>query len=466
MGCQYICCTFTNALPGLTRCRFLIARLKADAMKTVLTPAALDESLESHTVDLDEVYKTSLTRINDLKPRILLETAQNLIVWAVLSTRSLDLEEIGHALATDSKRKKFNKADVPSVDAILSLTQGLVVYQGESKKVRPVHETAHKVLLNYVSKIERFKLGGPHQYLASGCFTYLSFDDFEGGFCQTDDEFERRLGSYQLYDYAAHNWGHHAREALTVCQEVIDFLLCEMKVEAASQALMAIGSWRSGYSQKFPRQMTGLHLAAYFGIQEAVKFLLGHDKRPDLTDSYGRTPLSWAAANGHEAVVQLLLGEGADVNAQGGRFGNALQAASRGGHEKVVELLLGKGADVNAQGGRFGNALLAASEEGHEKVVELLLGKGADVNAEGGYLGNALLAASEEGHEKVVELLLGKGADVNAQGGYLGNALQAALHGGHEKVVELLLGKGAARWLWLPRQRAADSITRRRREGG
>ncbi|KAH6999280.1 hypothetical protein EDB80DRAFT_536427, partial [Ilyonectria destructans] len=71
--------------------------------------------------------------------------------------------------------------------------------------------------------------------LASGCLMYLSFDDFEAGFCQTDEEFVERLRSNPLYDYASRNWGHHAREALTPCQTVMDFLEHEKKLEASGQ---------------------------------------------------------------------------------------------------------------------------------------------------------------------------------------------------------------------------------------
>ncbi|CZR69583.1 uncharacterized protein PAC_19483 [Phialocephala subalpina] len=116
----------------------------------------------------------------------------------------------------------------------------------------------------------------------------------------------------KLYDYAAHNWGYHARQASTSCQDVIEFLQKQAQVEASSQALMAVKRWSGHrkYSQEVPKQMTGLHLAAYFGVDEAVQFLIGSDS-PDPEDSYGRTPLSWAAGSGHEAVVKQLLDKGA-----------------------------------------------------------------------------------------------------------------------------------------------------------
>ena len=42
-----------------------------------------------------------------------------------------------------------------------------------------------------------------------------------------------------------------------------------------------------------------------------VQLLLGTGKVDiDSKDNSGRTPLSWAAENGHEAMVQLLLGTG------------------------------------------------------------------------------------------------------------------------------------------------------------
>ncbi|KAM3465172.1 hypothetical protein MY5147_009347, partial [Beauveria neobassiana] len=283
-----------------------------------------------------------------------------------------------------------------------------------------------------------------HRAFAIVCVTYLSFRDFDSGFCQTHAAFQERLQSNQLYNYAAHNWGHHAREASTYCPSVMKFLRDSLKVKASSQALMATKRlWYSNWSRQVPKRVTGLHLAAYFGIQETVDKLLQEEQNIDQEDDECRTPLSYAAENGHEAIVKLLLRKKANVNEKGGKYGNALRAALFQGHERIVEMLVEKGADVNAQGGKYDNALQAASYRGYESIVEMLLTKKANVNAQGGKHGNALQAASYGGHESIVKMLLTKKANVNAQGGKYGNALQAASYQGHWRIAKMLLEKDA-----------------------
>jgi ankyrin repeat protein len=44
-----------------------------------------------------------------------------------------------------------------------------------------------------------------------------------------------------------------------------------------------------------------------------VKLLLEKGAKLETKDSFGQTPLSWAAAKGHEAVVKLLLEKGAEL---------------------------------------------------------------------------------------------------------------------------------------------------------
>ncbi|OGE51146.1 hypothetical protein PENARI_c014G04480 [Penicillium arizonense] len=53
--------------------------------------------------------------------------------------------------------------------------------------------------------------------------------------------------------------------------------------------------------------MTGLHLAAYFGLERTTSKLLERNAVVDSQDEDGRTPLSWAARDGDNVVVELLL---------------------------------------------------------------------------------------------------------------------------------------------------------------
>lgn len=62
-------------------------------------------------------------------------------------------------------------------------------------------------------------------------------------------------------------------------------------------------------------QLLGAGKGGILGWVEAVAWpLLNQGANVDAEDEYGRTPLSWAAGNGHEAVVRLLLEKRTNVN--------------------------------------------------------------------------------------------------------------------------------------------------------
>ncbi|KAL8344915.1 hypothetical protein RB601_005110 [Gaeumannomyces tritici] len=196
---------------------------------------------------------------------------------------------------------------------------------------------------------------------------------------------------------------------------------------------------------------TPLSWAAENGHEAVVKLLAAGRANVEAKDKYGRTPLSWAAANGHEAVVELLLATSkVDVEAKDSNDGwTPLSWAAENGHKAVVELLLATSkVDVEAKDSNDGWTPLSwAAANGHKAVVELLLATGkADIDAKDKRGQTLLLWAAENGHKAVVELLLATGkADVEAGDKYFWNTpLSRAAENGHEAVVELLLATGKA----------------------
>ena len=95
---------------------------------------------------------------------------------------------------------------------------------------------------------------------------------------------------------------------------------------------------------------TALHLAAFFGQDEAVRLLLARGADPDArgTGWMIGTPLNAAASARHATVVALLLEAGADPDAVQRGGWTPLHSAAHNGDARTVELLLAHGADPNA----------------------------------------------------------------------------------------------------------------------
>ena len=371
------------------------------------------------------------------------ELAKKVLSWAVHAKRILSTSELQHAVAVEPGEPELDKQFTPNIEIIGSICAGLVTIDTQSDVFRLVHYTTQE----YFEKTSKDWFPKAETYIARTCISYLSFKTFESGFCQTDEEFEKRLQLNPLYSYAAQNWGHHARTAsLEIEQLILDFLWNEAKVSASSQALMAYGAYEgySGYSQRVPRQMIGVHLAAYFGVTGVIMALLQDRYLLDVKDGKGRTPLSWTAEQGHEAVLKLLLEKGAKRESRDKNGRTPLLLAAEKGHEAVLKLLLEKGAKRESRDKNGRTPLLWAANNGHEAVVKLLLDKGAELEPRDNYGQTPLLLAAMYGRDGVVKLLLERGADLESKTNESGRTpLLLAAEYGHEAVVNLLLEKGA-----------------------
>lgn len=229
-----------------------------------------------------------------------------------------------------------------------------------------------------------------------------------------------RLRSFPLYDYATHYWGQHARKspAGSACPEIMSFLASRLKVEAASQAMLAAKSkWQrwgkhGQYSEEVPRDILGLHLVAMLGLVDAVRALLKAGTKPYVRDNGARTPLHWAAKNGHEAVVeQLLATDGVSPDDTDEDGYTPLIMAAQSGADGVLLLLLATGkVDVDARDLFKRSALHYAAEHGHETTAALLLTTGnAKADLKDSVDQTPLFLAAQKGYEDVVGLILSSG---------------------------------------------------------
>ena len=392
---------------------------------------------------LDSTYEQAMERIQGQEADFQ-KLASQVLSWVVHARRPLSSRELQHALGTRIGMSELDDDFLPEPEDLVSVCAGLVTIDEESNIVRLVHYTTQE----YFERTQKDWFPDAAADATIICVTYLSFSVFKSGFCHTDDEFEERLQSYQFFDYATHNWGHHAREASTLTQAVVDFLDSKANVEASSQGLLATKRhlWHPNYSQELPRQITGLHLAAYFGVKEAINALLKKGIQADSNDNNGRTPLSWAALEGQASVMQQLLETGTvetDSKDSDGR--TPLSFAAEGGHEAVVQLLLTKKVDADSKDSDGRTPLSWAALRGQASVIQQLLETGiVETDSKDSNGRTPLSFAAEGGHEAVVQLLLTKkvDADSKATGGNIGRTpLSFAAEGGHEAVVRLLLAE-------------------------
>lgn len=304
--------------------RFLLAQLHLDSLMDQTTPRAITRALQSLPSGSSALYKAhqnAIQRIQGQKSNFQV-LAWRALSWITCARRPLTVIELQHALAVEPGDTELGEDNLLDIEETISLCAGLVTIDYESDIVRLVHYTTQE----YFEQTKNTWSPNAEIDIAMTCVTYLLFDAFNTGFCATDNEFYTRLGKNVLYNYAAQNWGHHARKASAegalakgdlagLDQLIVNFLESRNKVSSSIQAMMSYEfSVLPDYRPS--QQVTGVHLAAYFGVEKGITALIMKGRDINTKDSFGRTPLSHAAANGHEAVVLLLLKKGAELEAR------------------------------------------------------------------------------------------------------------------------------------------------------
>lgn len=161
-----------------------------------------------------------------------------------------------------------------------------------------------------------------------------------------------------------------------------------------------------------PSGSTALHVAAFYGIDEAAIQLLAFGADVDAACHWDFiTPLNIAARQNRLDIAHILLDHGAKVNGIAGAGSPPLLDAAVKGHLEMATLLLQKGADVDATDDDGDPVLHSAAFNNKLDIVTLLLDHGANPRSSGGSGRTARWFAAERGHEAVVETLISRGAD-------------------------------------------------------
>ncbi len=186
---------------------------------------------------------------------------------------------------------------------------------------------------------------------------------------------------------------------------------------------------------------TALHEAARSGDTARVKLLLGENPgEVSAHNSFGITPLHYAAIGGNQETADLLLASGAKID-EGTRTGiTPLYGAVSEGKIQMARFLIRKGANVNAITTEGAVPLHAATSK---EMAQLLVGAGAKVTTKNRYGFTPLHIAAHYGYIDVAEFLLSKGAELDCRTDTGWTPLCEAVYHRETAMVRFLVSRGA-----------------------
>ncbi|KAF2187469.1 hypothetical protein K469DRAFT_685938 [Zopfia rhizophila CBS 207.26] len=171
------------------------------AMKTALAQLRQDVSIPNRDEKqelLGRAYGQAMERIQSQKAGFK-ALAERVPSWIVCAKRQLTTIELQHALAIEPDELALDMDNPLEAEDMSLVCAGLVTIDEDAGIIRPVHYTLQECFEG------TWNTWFPRATAAitKACVTYLSFKAFESGWCPTGEQFEARLRSYPLYDYAA-----------------------------------------------------------------------------------------------------------------------------------------------------------------------------------------------------------------------------------------------------------------------
>ncbi|PYH46395.1 uncharacterized protein BP01DRAFT_414904 [Aspergillus saccharolyticus JOP 1030-1] len=288
-----------------------------------------EEDFKKTAKGAESALKKLPRSVNAAYEQILNKSKDYLIVRKVLSiilaaSRPLTLLEMNIAVNVDETLHSVDDLDLESEGDFKSRLRTLcglfiTIYQG---RIHFLHQTAREFLLadlvsSSTTPLEQgwyhsIAITQAHEVLATVCVRYLDCLNCDRTIlANTDGDNSNIAGSHDFLHYSAETWTTHFREANIIPTAAI--LPSALRICDAGSRSYAV--WFSIFLEttylEDSEGFSNLMLASYCGHYAIAKILLEQGSDVDSKNTwYGKTPLSWAAENGHKEVVQLLIQTG------------------------------------------------------------------------------------------------------------------------------------------------------------
>ncbi|KAH7136903.1 putative ankyrin repeat-containing protein [Dactylonectria estremocensis] len=460
----------------------------------------IDDATSSLPQNVDEAYEKILAKSTDSKQ------AKKMLHIIAAAVRPLTLAEMNLALTIRSTDRSYEDIVTRPEERFGRYARdlcGLFINITDSR-IYLLHQTAKEFLvltsgMGHRNDHDRqltwkYSLDPPesHRILCQICISYLLLRDFDTHPPEENQDEAHHLSAHVFLNYSATHWASHFRAAAIEDDQML--LSLQQICDASSNRCR---TWFRAYCTNtyttFPGGFTTLMIASYFGIEVIAKLELGRDdveinatdvtshrsalswasengfsdivkiliKHPklslktitklpflkgaevDMKDRSGRTPLSYAAWNGHQAIAQRLVKAGARTDSKDILGYTPITYAICSGHMDLIKQLT-KGAQFDSVDEIRRELLLSSAIHGHDTMVKGLLATGASTETVDSADRTPLSHAAEKGHSSIIKQLLENGADTERVDKIGRTPLLYAVEQGNSAIVKRLLEHGAS----------------------
>ena len=378
---------------------------------------------------------------------------------ALLTTAEAPLtaDAVCHALAIAQildngvEPSELDHDEIPNSLAVVECCMGLITIDPTTRDLT----LAHADIAQHIRK-QWHEIFGDAQMskIARICIAYLSLTAFSIGPCSwyENSALSQSIEKYPFLDYASHHWGYHARRALPLHKDLSGYI--KQLLRKRENVLLALQvsklcaqdvvhflenkpDWVMVVDAGDLESTSSLQLATRYGLSRVAKDVIDIDPETiSQQDWLGISPLHEAAKAGWLDLVRMLLDAGAQASLATNNGRSPLYFAAENGHFDIASVLLARSGLVYSQ--KIRSPIVEAARNGHYRIVSLLKDHSQPSEVEEAFCDAAVI-----GERDVIEQLLKDQISPDTRNNGT-SALMNAIRCQNEEIVHMLLKAGAS----------------------